>query len=115
MHFPSPRLIEPYINLIGLNPINLYEFEKFAHMTLPRNSLDYYASGSNDMITLKDNRNAYSRIQLIPRILRDVSKINTTTNILGEAVSSPIAIAPTAMQQMAHADGEAATARAASR
>jgi (S)-2-hydroxy-acid oxidase len=67
------------------------------------------------MITLRENRDAFTRLRLLPRILIDVSKINTETTILGVKVSSPICIAPTAMQKMAHADGELATARAAAR
>ena len=67
------------------------------------------------MITLRENRDAFARYRLIPRILVDVSKINMSTTVLGQRVSSPICIAPTAMQQMAHPDGEAATSRAAKR
>ena len=67
------------------------------------------------MITLRENRNAYARLRLVPRILIDVSSVDTKTTVLGAQVSSPICIAPTAMQQMAHPDGEAATARAAAR
>ena len=52
-------------------------------------------------------------ISLLPRILVDVSKIDLSTTILGHKVSSPILIAPSAMQKMAHPDGELATARAA--
>ncbi|CAK8536297.1 unnamed protein product [Lathyrus sativus] len=49
-----------------------------------------------------------------PRILRDVSKIDLTTNVLGFDISMPIMIPPTTMQKMAHPEGEYATARAAS-
>ena len=83
--------------------------------SLPRNAHDYYASGSNDMITLRENRAAYARLRLMPRILVDVSKINTKTTVLGREVSSPICLAPTAMQKMAHPEGELATSRAAAR
>lgn len=83
--------------------------------SLPRNAHDYYASGSNDMITLRENRAAYARLRLMPRILVDVSKISTKTTVLGREVSSPICLAPTAMQKMAHPEGELATSRAAAR
>jgi (S)-2-hydroxy-acid oxidase len=91
------------------------EYEKYAKDNLPKNAHDYYESGSNDMITLRENRDAFSRLRLIPRILVDVSSIDMQTTVLGEKVSSPICIAPTAMQQMAHPDGEKATSRAAHR
>ncbi|CAN0478351.1 unnamed protein product, partial [Hapterophycus canaliculatus] len=44
------------------------------------------------------NRAAYNRLRLRPRILRDVSKVDTTTYVLGEKISSPICIAPTGEQ-----------------
>lgn len=67
------------------------------------------------MITLRENRDAYSRLRIMPKILIDVSKITTKTTILGDVVDSPICIAPSAMQQMAHPDGEIATSRAAAK
>jgi len=67
------------------------------------------------MITLRENRAAFSRLRLMPRVLVDVSKISTETTIMGVKVSSPICIAPTAMQKMAHPDGEIATCKAAAR
>jgi len=108
---------EQYPTLAGNGglPINVAEYERYAKNTLPRNAHDYYASGSNDMITLRENRDAFARLRIIPRALVDVSKIVTETTILGEKVASPILIAPTAMQQMAHPDGEVATVRAAAR
>ena len=67
------------------------------------------------MITLRENREAFSRIRLMPKILVDVSKIDTSTTVLGERIASPICIAPTAMQKMAHPEGECATSKAACR
>lgn len=67
------------------------------------------------MITLRENRKAYSRLRILPRVLVDVTNVDTKTTILGDPVDSPICVAPTAMQQMAHPDGEMATSKAASR
>ncbi|KAF7068051.1 hypothetical protein CFC21_079872 [Triticum aestivum] len=75
---------------------------------------DYYASGAEDEWTLKENREAFSRILFRPRILIDVSTIDMTTSVLGMKISMPIMISPTAFQKMAHPEGEYATARAAS-
>ena len=55
--------------------------------------------------------NISHRYRLMPRVLRDVSSLDMTTHLLGEEVAFPICLAPTAMQQMAHYDGELATAR----
>ncbi|XP_073119952.1 glycolate oxidase 1-like [Henckelia pumila] len=92
---------------------NVMEYEALAEEKLPKMVYDYYASGAEDQWTLKENRNAFSKITFRPRILMDVSKIDVTTSILGFKISSPIMIAPTAMQKMAHPQGELATARAA--
>ncbi|KAF9968407.1 Hydroxyacid oxidase 1 [Mortierella alpina] len=98
-----------------LIPISIADLEQNAHGTLALNALDYYRSGANDMQTLKDNQDAFSRLRLRPRILRDVSKVDTQTTLLGYTVSSPICIAPTAMQRLANDEGEKATARAAAK
>ncbi|KAI9504450.1 hydroxyacid oxidase 1-like protein [Coemansia spiralis] len=95
--------------------VSLDDFEQHAVNNLDRNALDYYQSGAQDMITLRENQRAFDRILIRPRVLRDVSQIDTTTTVLGQQVSSPICIAPTAMQRMAHPDGECATARAAAK
>ncbi|KAJ1667495.1 Hydroxyacid oxidase 1 [Coemansia sp. RSA 1813] len=95
--------------------VSLDDFEKYAAQNLDRNALDYYRSGAQDMLTLGENQRAFDRIVVRPRILRDVSHVDTSTTVLGHPVSSPICIAPTAMQRMAHPEGECATARAATR
>ncbi|KAF9363701.1 Hydroxyacid oxidase 1 [Mortierella sp. NVP85] len=95
-----------------LVPISLADLEHNAHITMDLNALDYYRSGANDMQTLRDNQEAFNRLRLRPRILRDVSKVNTQTKLLGSPVSSPICLSPTAMQRLAHDEGEKATARA---
>ena len=51
-----------------------------------------------------------SRWRLLPRVLRDVSKRDLTTTVLGHKISFPVCIAPTAMHRMAHPNGEVATA-----
>ncbi|CAH8306405.1 unnamed protein product [Eruca vesicaria subsp. sativa] len=93
---------------------NVMEYEKIAKEKLPKMVYDYYASGADDEWTLQENRNAFSRILFRPRILIDVSEIDVSTRVLGFNISMPIMIAPTAMQKMAHPDGELATARATS-
>nr|GEW05514.1 peroxisomal (S)-2-hydroxy-acid oxidase GLO1 isoform X1 [Tanacetum cinerariifolium] len=93
---------------------NVTEYQAIAKERLPKMVYDYYASGAEDQWTLEENRNAFARILFRPRILIDVSKIDMTTTILGFKISMPIMIAPTAMQKMAHPEGEYATARAAS-
>jgi len=79
---------------------------------LPAAARDYYCGGANDEITLRENRAAYERIALHYRVLRDVSERDPSTTVLGTPVRLPVLVAPTAFHQMAHPDGELATARA---
>jgi 4-hydroxymandelate oxidase len=94
-------------------PVNLFDFEEIAKATLPKSDYDYYASGSGDEITLRSNRLAFDKMELLPRVLIDVSQRNTTTTVLSTPIAAPILIAPTAFQRLAHTDGEIGTARAA--
>jgi len=96
-----------------IEAINLLELETKARELLPQAAYDYYASGANDEITLRENRVAYERITLLPRMLVDVSKRHMGTTALGEPVSMPILIAPTAFQGLAHPEAEVATVKAA--
>jgi len=96
-----------------LPPANLEEYEAVARAVLPRPAFDYYAGGSEDERTLRANRDAFGRFYLRPRVLVDVSRVDLTTELLGERLSMPILLAPTAFQRMAHPDGELASARAA--
>ncbi|KAK7872582.1 hypothetical protein R5R35_013807 [Gryllus longicercus] len=89
------------------------DFEDYARSILPKNALDYYQSGSGEEYGLKLNRDAFRWLRIRPRILRDVSQRDLSVTVLGSKVGMPIGVAPTAMQRMAHADGECANARAA--
>ncbi|XP_053143402.1 2-Hydroxyacid oxidase 1 isoform X1 [Hemicordylus capensis] len=93
-------------------PICLADFEQHAKKLLPKSVYDYYRSGADDQQTLAENVAAFSRLKLYPRMLRNVSVLDLSTSILGQEISMPICVAATAMQCMAHADGETATVRA---
>jgi 4-hydroxymandelate oxidase len=94
-------------------PLNLFEYEALAREHLPQAAYDYFASGAGDEITLRENRAAFDRLRLLPRILVDVSERDMSTTALGQPVSMPVLVAPTAFQRLATPDGELATARAA--
>ncbi|XP_053236701.1 2-Hydroxyacid oxidase 1 [Podarcis raffonei] len=93
-------------------PICIADFEEHAKKFLRKSVYDYYKSGADDQQTLAENVSAFSRLRLYPRMLRNVSALDLSTSILGQKLSMPICVAATAMQCMAHADGEIATARA---
>ena len=92
--------------------INLDDFEEFAYKSLDRNALNYYRSGANAECTLRDNREAFSKIKIWPRFLhKDLTNRSLSTSFLGSKVSLPIGAAPTALQRMAHPEGEIATVK----
>ena len=101
--------------MISTTPINLFEYQTLASQHLSKMALEYYASGAWDEITLRDNRAAFERYKLRPRMLVDVSQRDLTTTILGQSLASPIMIAPMAFQCLAHPEGEIATAKAAAK
>ncbi|XP_074720533.1 2-Hydroxyacid oxidase 1 isoform X1 [Strix uralensis] len=93
-------------------PVCIADFEEYAKKFLPKSVYDYYRSGADDQETLADNIAAFSRWKLYPRVLRDVSVMDLSTSVLGQKISMPVCVGATAMQRMAHADGETATAKA---
>ncbi len=96
-----------------MQPINLAEYEPLARDRMEPSHWDYYQSGANDEITLRENCQAFQRIRLRPRMLVDISAVETRATVLGADVSAPILVAPMAYHKLAHAQGEAATASGA--
>jgi len=96
-----------------MEPVNVFDLEAIARERLARDAFDYYAGGAHDEVTLRENRAAYDRISLAYRVLVDVSHRDLTTSVLGQPVSMPILVAPTAFHALATPEGERAAARAA--
>ncbi len=96
-----------------MEPVNVFDYENLAQVSMERSAWNYYQSGSDDEVTLRANRAAFERILLRPRMLMDVRACDMRTTVLGTPVSMPILIAPTAFHCLAHPEGECATARAA--
>jgi len=94
-------------------PLNVDDFEAAARAILPEPVYDYYAGGAEDEVTVRTNRRAFQEIALKYRVLVDVAKRETSTEILGTQLDFPLILAPTALHRMANEDGEKATARAA--
>ena len=93
--------------------INLFDYEREAERLIEPSHWGYIAGGANDEVTLGANRAAFDRILIRYRTMVDVTTRDLRTTVLGAPVSMPVLVAPTAMQKLAHADGECATARAA--
>jgi 4-hydroxymandelate oxidase len=95
------------------NFVSLIDFQEHALAVLPRTAADYFRSGAWGEVTLRENCLAWERMQLHYRVLVDVSTRQLATTILGAPASMPVVIAPTALQCMAHSEGELATVCAA--
>jgi len=93
--------------------INVFDFEPVCRVNVPPAHFGYMASGIDDEVTLRANREGFAKFQLRPRRLVDVSKVDMSTEILGVKYDSPIIIAPVGGQQSFHQDGEVAVAKAA--
>jgi isopentenyl diphosphate isomerase/L-lactate dehydrogenase-like FMN-dependent dehydrogenase len=93
--------------------INVFDFEPVCRHNVPPAHFGYMASGIDDEVTLRANREAFAKFQLRPRRLVDVSKVDISTEILGVKYDSPIVIAPVGGQQSFHEEGEVAVAKAA--
>jgi isopentenyl diphosphate isomerase/L-lactate dehydrogenase-like FMN-dependent dehydrogenase len=92
---------------------NVADYEAAAAEQLDPGTYGYYAGGAGDEVTLRDNVEAYRRLQLRPRVLVDVDGPSTATTVLGREIAMPLLVAPMAYQRLAHPDGEVAMARAA--
>ncbi|XP_028175099.1 hydroxyacid oxidase 1 isoform X2 [Ostrinia furnacalis] len=93
--------------------ISVKELEEAAITLLPKSARDYYKSGATDEQTLAENRQAFNKLRIRPKCLVGLSGCDLRTTVLGQEVSMPLGISPTAMQRMAHPDGELANAKAA--
>ena len=92
---------------------SIEDLRRQARRRLPRAVFDFIDGGAEDENTLRDNRAAFSRLRLAPKVLRDVSQIDTGTTILGAPSRLPIAVAPTGVVGFGWRGGDIAIARAA--
>lgn len=93
--------------------VNVFDLEPICKARILKASYDYIAGGVDQEFTMRRNREAFDRILLRPRMLVDTSKMDLSITLLGTKIGSPIITAPTAGHQLAHPDGELATAKAA--
>src|SRR6516225_10721465 len=93
--------------------LSVMDFEEAAHKALPPAHWGYMASGVDDDLTLKANLGAFKCIQLRPRRLVDVSKVDLSIELFGTTWETPIFLCPVGTHKMFHPEGEIAVARAA--
>lgn len=92
---------------------NLLELEGLARDHIEPGAFDYIAGGADDEVSLRRNQDDFGRITLRPRMLVDVSNVDTSTAVLGTPISMPVMLAPTAGHKLCCAEGELVTAQAA--
>ena len=112
----GPSLDDPALQKLITSPdqaLNVFDFEAAAKQTLPPAHWGYMATGVDGDATLHANRTALSRLQIRPRRLIDVTRIDTSTEIFGVKWKTPIIISPVGSQRAFHPQGELATAKAA--
>lgn len=93
--------------------LNLYDFEPVAEAKMTKEGWAYYSSGADDEITLRENKAAFQRIWLRPRVMVNVKDVDISTSVLGYKCSFPVYITATALGKLAHPEGEAVLTRAA--
>lgn len=93
--------------------LSLFDFERASESALTKLAHDYYAGGAHDEITVRENRAAFERRTLRPRVLAGVEHRDLSVELLGRRHEWPLVIAPTAFARLAHEGGETAVARAA--
>jgi L-lactate dehydrogenase (cytochrome) len=92
---------------------SIADLRRLARRRAPRAVFDYTDGAAGEEVSLSRSREAYSRVEFSPRVLQDVSWVDTSTTILGKPSAAPWAFAPTGFTRMMHTEGESAVGRVA--
>ena len=93
--------------------LTIYDLRDIAKRRTPQAPFDYTDGGADSESSLTRARSTFERVEFQPRILRDVSVVDTSVVMLGKKASMPIGIAPTGFTRMMQTEGEYAGATAA--
>lgn len=108
----SPLLPQTAVPDDVLGPVNVHEFEEAAKRKLHKLAFDFIAGGVEDEQTLRANRAAYEHWYLVPRVMTDVSNVDTSVTLFGAKVPSPILVAPTGGKNLVLPNAESIVAKA---
>ncbi len=115
--YGTERQLQIYLaGMQGQRPTTPMAYEQLEEQARQRLSLEafgYVAGGAGGEETMRANRAAFERWQIVPRMLRNVGERDLRVNILGAALPAPVMLAPIGVQSIVHADAEVAVARAA--
>ncbi|MCY4087890.1 MAG: alpha-hydroxy acid oxidase [Actinomycetia bacterium] len=95
--------------------LNVEEARSRARRRLPRVAFDFIDGGSDDEVTVRENRRAFERVQLRPRQLVNVQERSQSLTMFGEQIDSPVILAPTGLARIAGGGGDLAGAIGAGR
>ncbi|KAJ6787994.1 hypothetical protein PWT90_01106 [Aphanocladium album] len=109
---PNEEALVPFRKPDLKTVLSIYDFEAIASKSFSPKTWAFISSAATDLHTKTRNTSTYSRITLRPRVLRDVSRIDMSTTMLGHKLRVPIFTSPAAMACLVHPDGEKAVARA---
>src|SRR3954452_1230764 len=93
--------------------VSIEDLRQMARRRLPRAIFDFFDGGAEDEVTLRENRAAFARVRLLPKVLVDVAKIDTTVALFATKATLPLAIAPTGGISAGRYGAELILARAA--
>lgn len=110
---PLLRAEEPYVITAPNEAYSVMDFEAAARKVVPPAHFGYMATGVDDDLTLRANRDGFKRLAIRPRRLVDVTTIDTRTELFGVTYDTPIIMAPVGNQRAFHPQAEVATAKAA--
>src|SRR5437763_624078 len=93
--------------------VSIEDLRQAARRRLPRAIFDFFDGGAEDEVTLRENRAAFERVRLLPKVLVNVAAVDMKVQLLGGPAALPLAIAPTGGINAGRAGAELALARAA--
>jgi isopentenyl diphosphate isomerase/L-lactate dehydrogenase-like FMN-dependent dehydrogenase len=96
-----------------MGPVNLHEFEAVAKKKIHKLAYDFIAGGVEDEVTLRANRERLEALRLVPRVMVDVSTVDTSNELFGKKLEYPILLAPTGGKNLVLPDADLTCARAA--
>ena len=111
---PRPPELDPTARRLA-RAASIADLRAIARRRAPRAVFDYADGAADTEVGLRRAREAFTRVELVPSILRDVSAVDASTTIFGRPASLPLAFAPTGFTRLFHHEGERAVARVAER
>jgi lactate 2-monooxygenase len=105
--------LDGFAGKLPVVPSDPVRLELAARNSMSAKAFAYVAGGAGDELTVNANRSAFGFVQIVPRMLKNVSTRDTSITLFGQKLSSPLLLAPVGVLQLAHEDADLAVARAA--